>query len=134
MTDPPRRSQPTPIRGFLDSVGELLITAVEMAHTRLELLFTELHEALEGLVGLLLWSLVALLAGGMGLLFGGLALIFAFWDTHRVLVAALIMCAFLLLAFVATRVVLIRVRVQRGLFSTTLSELAKDREILKAPP
>jgi uncharacterized membrane protein YqjE len=134
MTDPPGRSQPTQISSFLNSVGVLFITAVEMAHTRLELLFTELQEALEGLVGLMLWSLVALLAGGMGLLFGGLALIFVFWDTHRVLVAALIMCAFLLLAFVATRLVLVRVRVQRSLFSTTLSELAKDRELLKAPP
>jgi uncharacterized membrane protein YqjE len=132
MTDPPGRSHP--ISSFLDSVGVLLITAVEMVQTRLELLFTELQESLEGLAGLVLWSLIAMFAGGMGLLFGGLTLIFLFWDTHRVLVAALIMGVFLVLAFVATRVVLARLRGQRRLFSTTLGELAKDREFLKAPP
>ena len=89
---------------------------------------------MEGLVGLMLWSLVALLAGGMGLLFGGLALIFVFWDTHRVLVAALIMCAFLLVAAIASKVALAKVRLQRSVFATTLTELAKDRELLKAPP
>ena len=134
MIEPPGRSHQPPISGFLDSVGQLVVTAVEMVHTRLELIFTELQEGLEGLLGLVLWSLIALFAGGMGLLFGGLALIFVFWDTHRVLVAALIMCAFLLLAFVATTVVLGRLRAQRSLFAATLTELAKDRELLKAPP
>jgi uncharacterized membrane protein YqjE len=134
MTDPSGRSQPTAISSFLDSVGQLVITAMEMAQTRLELIFTELQEGLEGLVGLVLWSLIALMAGAMGLLFGGLTLIFVFWDTHRVLVAALIMAAFLVLALSATSVVLGRVRRQRSLFATTLTELAKDREFLRAPP
>jgi len=115
-------------------VGQLVVTAVEMAHTRLELIFTELQEGLEGLVGLVLWLLTALLAAALGLLFGGLTLIFVFWDTHRVLVAVLVMCAFLLLAAAATRVVMAKLRVQRSLFATTLTELAKDRAILKAPP
>ena len=78
--------------------------------------------------------LVALLAAAVGLVFGGLALVFVFWDTHRVLVAALVMGAFLLLAAAATRVVLGKLRLQRGLFTTTLTELAKDRAMLKAPP
>ena len=134
MTEPPGRSPEPPSSSFLDSVGQLLITAVEMAHTRLELIFTELQEGLEGLVGLVLWLLTALLAAALGLLFGGLTLILVFWDTHRVLVAVLVMCAFLLLAAAATRVVMAKLRVQRSLFATTLTELAKDRAILKAPP
>jgi uncharacterized membrane protein YqjE len=134
MTEPTGRSHDPPISGFLDSVGLLVVTAVEMAHTRLELVFTELQEGLEGLVGVVLWSLIALLAGGMGLLFGGLALIFVFWDTHRVLVAVLIMGVFVLLTAVAGRVVLAKLRAQRSLFATTLSELAKDRAFLRAPP
>jgi uncharacterized membrane protein YqjE len=134
MTDPSGRPQPTAISSFLDSVGQLVITAMEMAETRLELIFTELQEGLEGLVGLVLWSLLALMAAAMGLLFGGLALVFVFWDTHRVLVAALIMVAFLLLALVATGVVRGRLRRRRSLFATTLTELAKDREFLRGPP
>ena len=134
MIKPTGRSPDPPSSGFLDAVGHLVITAVEMAHTRLELVFIELQEGLEGLVGLLLWSLVALLAAALGLIFGGLALVFAFWDTHRVLTAALVMGAFLLLAAAASRVALGKLRLQRGLFTTTLTELAKDRAVLKAPP
>jgi uncharacterized membrane protein YqjE len=126
MTEDPGRSARPAINSFLDSVGQLLVTAIEMVHTRIELVFTEFQEAVEGLVGLVLWWLIAL---------GGLALIFVFWDTHRVLVAALIMCTFLLLAAIASRVALARIRVQRSLFSTTLAEFAKDRGlIIKAPP
>jgi uncharacterized membrane protein YqjE len=134
MTDDPGRSARPGINSFLDSLGQLIVTAVEMVHTRLELVFTEFQEAVEGLVGLVLWWLIALFAAGMGLLFGGLALILVFWDTHRVLVAVLIMCVFLLLAAIASRVALARVRLQRSLFTTTLTELAKDRELIKPPP
>jgi uncharacterized membrane protein YqjE len=105
-----------------------------MVHTRLEIIFSELQEGLEGLLGLMLWLLTALMAAGLGLLFGGLTLIFVFWDTHRILVAALIMCGFLLLAVAAARVVQAKLRAHRTLFATTLTELAKDRAILKAPP
>jgi len=134
MIEPTGRSPEPPGSGFLESVGHLVITAVEMAHTRLELVFIELQEGLEGLVGLVVWSLVALLAAMMGLLFGGLTLVLVFWDTHRVLVAGLITCVFLLLAAAATRVVLGKLRLERGLFTTTLSEMAKDRAVLKVPP
>jgi uncharacterized membrane protein YqjE len=134
MTDDPGRSARPAINSFLDSVGLLIVTAIEMVHTRLELVFTEFQEAMEGLVGLVLWWVIALIAGGMGLLFGGLALVFIFWDTHRVLVAALVMGAFLLVAAIASKVALTRVRLQRSLFVTTLTELAKDRGLIKAPP
>jgi len=134
MTEPAGRSPEAPASGFLDSVGELLVTAVEMVHTRLEIIFTELQEGLEGLVGLVLWLLTALFAAALALLFGGLTLIFIFWDTHRVLVAALITFVFLLLAVAGARVVQAKLRAQRSLFATTLTELAKDRVILKAPP
>ena len=102
MTELPGESQPSRINGFLDSVGQLLVTALEMVQTRLELVFTELQEGMESLVGLVLWLLSALLATVLGLLFGGLALVFVFWDSHRVLVAVLLMCMFLLLAAAAT--------------------------------
>jgi uncharacterized membrane protein YqjE len=134
MTEPAGRSPEAPASGFLDSVGELLVTAVEMVHTRLEIIFTELQEGLEGLVGLVLWLLTALFAAALALLFGGLTLIFIFWDTHRVLVAALITFVFLLLAVAGARVVQAKLRAQRSMFATTLTELAKDRVILKAPP
>jgi len=134
MTEPSGRAHESAINSFLESVGELLVTAMEMAHTRLELAFLELQQGLEGLVGVLLWSLIALFAAGLGLLFGGLALVFLFWDTHRVLVAALIMLLFLLLAAIAAAIVRGKLRAQRALFATTVTELNKDRELIKVPP
>ncbi|HEY4881370.1 MAG TPA: phage holin family protein [Steroidobacteraceae bacterium] len=134
MIDPPGRAAGPAINRFLDSLGQLLITAVEMVHTRLELVFTELQEALESLLGLIVWWLVTLAAGALSLLFGGLALIFVFWDTHRVLVAVLITSVFVLMTLVAGSIVLAKLRQQRSLFATTLTELAKDRAFLKAPP
>jgi len=134
MTEPAGTARDPPINSFLESVGELLVTAVEMAHTRLELVFLELQQGLEGLVAVLLWAVIALLAAGMGLLFGGLVLVFLFWDTHRVLVAALIMVLFLVLAAIASAVVGGKLRAQRSLFATTLTELGKDRGFIKPPP
>jgi uncharacterized membrane protein YqjE len=134
MTEFPGESQQSRISGFLDSVGQLFVTALEMVHTRLELVFTELQEGLESLVGVVLWALSALMAAVLALLFGGLALVFVFWDSHRVLAAVLVMCGFALLAAAAGFVVLAKLRAQRSLFSTTLTELAKDSAIIKAPP
>ena len=91
-------------------------------------------KALESLLGLIVWWLVTLAAGALSLLFGGLALIFVFWDTHRVLVAVLITSVFVLMTLVAGSIVLAKLRQQRSLFATTLTELAKDRAFLKAPP
>jgi uncharacterized membrane protein YqjE len=88
MTEPPGRSPEARVNGFLDAVGRLVVAGLEMAHTRLELVFLELQEGLEGLVGVVLWLLTALFAAGLGLVFGGLTLIFVFWDSHRVLVTA----------------------------------------------
>jgi uncharacterized membrane protein YqjE len=108
MTEPAGRAREPAINSFLESVGELLVTAVEMAHTRLELAFLELQQ--------------------------GLALVFLYWDTHRVLVATLIMLVFLLLAAIAATVVRGQLRAQRALFATTMTELNKDRAVIKVPP
>jgi uncharacterized membrane protein YqjE len=81
-----------------------------------------------------LWALSALMAAVLALLFGGLALVFVFWDSNRVLAAVLVMCGFVVLAAAAGLVVLAKLRAQRSLFSTTLTELAKDSAIIKAPP
>jgi uncharacterized membrane protein YqjE len=134
MIESPGRPAEPRLSGFLNSVGQLAMTALEMAHTRLELAFLELQEGLESLVSLVLWAAIAVLAAFMGLLFGGLALIFAFWDTHRILVAVLLMVGFLLLATLAAWAALAKVQLQRNLFGATLGELAKDRTIVGPVP
>ncbi|HWW20805.1 MAG TPA: phage holin family protein [Steroidobacteraceae bacterium] len=125
---PPPESR---ISRFLTSFGQLLVTLVEMTYTRLELIFVELQEAIQGLVTVLLWGLVAILAAGATLVFAAVALIVAFWDTHRVLVALLVTGSFLLISLGSLWVMVLRLRSQRALFASTLSEFAKDRELMR---
>lgn len=131
MNDSAAKAPEVPSVGFLGSVTQLLTTLVEMAYTRLELMFMEFEQGLGGLVVVLLWSFVALFAASAGLFIGALALIFAFWDTHRVLVSLLVMGAFLVLAAAAVVVVRAKLRSRRAFFSSTLAEFAKDRDFLK---
>jgi uncharacterized membrane protein YqjE len=130
MTEPEAKSPEAP-SGFLSSVAQLFGTLVEMAYTRLELFLVEFEQEVTGFMAMALWSLGALLAAAAGLFIGALALIFAFWDTHRVLVSVLLMVGFLTLAAAAGLVVVAKQRARRSFFGATLSQFAKDRELLK---
>ena len=125
---PPPESR---INRFLTSFGQLLVTLVEMTYTRLELIFVELEEWVQGLVAVILWGLVAIFATGATLVFAAVALILAFWDTHRVLVALLVAGTFMLISAGSLWAIRLRLRSQRALFASTLSEFAKDRELMK---
>jgi uncharacterized membrane protein YqjE len=127
---PPPESR---VNRFLKSFGQLLVTLVEMTYTRLELIFVELEEWVQGLVTVILWGLVAIFATGATLVFGAVALILAFWDTHRVMVALFVTAAFFLISIGSLWVIRLRLRAQRSLFAATLSEFAKDRELLQRP-
>ena len=133
-SEAPAQAQHSRIGHYIDTASQLFVTLVEMVYTRLELIFVELQEWVEGLVGVVLWGLVAIFFAGATLLLGALALIFAFWDTHRILVSLLVMGAFLLMMLGAIWIVVIKLRAQRTLFAATLSEFAKDRELLKRRP
>jgi uncharacterized membrane protein YqjE len=108
----------------LAALGELLFN-------RVELLLLDLQERIDALGRVLLWAVVAFMAAGLGLLIGALALIFAFWDTHRVMVALLVMGAFFVLAFLAGLAVRAQLRAQRALFGASLEELLRDREYFR---
>jgi uncharacterized membrane protein YqjE len=130
----PAKPPESRLNRFIASFSQLLVTLVEMTYTRLELIFVELEEWAQSLVRVILWGLVAIFAAGASLLLGALALIFAFWDTHRVLVSLLVMGGFLLITIGAVWMIVVKLRSQRTLFASTLSEFAKDRELLKGRP
>ena len=72
-----------PATNLLRSATRLGGTLLEVVHTRVELLTTEISEDVERGVRSLLWGLVAVLAAVMGLLLAGITLIIYYWDTHR---------------------------------------------------
>jgi len=119
-----------PIRGLLKSIANLLATAIGIAHTRLELLSTEVQQEVHRAAALLVWMLIALLAAGMGLFMAALVIIFLFWDTHRLMASIAVTAGFALIAATAALVLRAKVRGRPRLLDATLTELAKDRASL----
>lgn len=132
MHDPSATTPQGPISGFWSSVTDVLALFVDIVETRMELLFLDLQEGTERLVGLLAWGLIGLLAAVMSLLLGAFTLILAFWDTHRILVAGLITALFAALALLALVMVGRHVRARQALFAATMEEFAKDRQHLRS--
>ncbi len=119
-----------PIAGLFQSVSHLLATAVGIAHTRLELLSTELQEEIHRAAEIMVWTAVVLLAAGVGLFLLALVVIFVFWDTHRMAASIAVTSAFFAIAAVAALVLRAKVRAKPPLLDATLAELKKDRDTL----
>jgi uncharacterized membrane protein YqjE len=119
-----------PVSGLFRSVANLLTTIVGIAHTRLELLTTELQEEVHRASEILVWTIIALLAAGMGLFMTALAIIFVYWDTHRLAASISVTAAFFGIAIVAGLMLGTKVRNKPRMLDATLAELAKDREHL----
>lgn len=116
--------------GLFDSVRATLASLVAIAHTRLDLVSTEIEEQVDRLASILLWGLVALLAAFLAIVLSAITLIVVFWDTHRVAVAVGLAAASAAFAGVVILGFLNRVRGRPRLFRSTLDELAKDHQRL----
>lgn len=118
--------------GLFQSLNNFVGTFVSIAHTRLQLLTTELQEEVRQVARLLVWAFIALFCAMMGLFLGALTVIFAFWDTHRILAALLMTGAFFVLSIAAGLILRLNLNAKPPLLDATLAELAKDREMLKS--
>ncbi len=130
MNDPADTQEPGPVSSLLGSLAKVLANLVGIAQTRLEILSTELQQEVTQAAQMLLWAFVAVFAAGTGLFLGGLVLIFAFWETHRLMAAVLVMGFFFLLAVVAVLMLRAKLKARGRLFESTIAEFAKDREHL----
>ena len=114
--------------GLLGSAQSLLASLLGLARTRLDLLSTELQEALAhaalGVVG----ACAALLLAALGLLFGGLAVLLAMAPEQRVAAAAV--RAMVCLVAGAALALALRRRERSRVFDASLDELQRDREAL----
>ena len=121
---------PAASKGLFGSLTNFAATLVAIAHTRLDLLSTDLEEERAHLVSLLVLGLAALFFVGIGVVLGAILLVALFWDTHRILVLMLLAGFFLAAGLVAVGVAIHKARAKPKLFSATLSELYKDRQKL----
>jgi uncharacterized membrane protein YqjE len=123
-----------PARGLLEALGDLAATLVAMAHTRLDLLSTDLEEDRDHLLNLTIASLGAVFFLGVGVVLSALLLVVLFWDTHRILILGLLAAAFLALGLAAAAQARRLARTKPRLFASSLSELFKDRQQLASHP
>jgi uncharacterized membrane protein YqjE len=121
-----------PATGLLHSLSNFAGTLIAVAHTRLQLLTTELQEEVRQVGAILLWAFIAAFAAMMGLFLGALAVIFVFWDTHRIAASLAMIALFIAIAVLAALVLRSKLRSKPPLLDDTLAELAKDRDQLRA--
>ena len=124
-------SQGKPRGGLIESAKSLLGTLIAIVHNRLELLSTEIQEEIGRVALLLLWGALALLFAFLGIAFVGLLIVIAVSDEHRVLAAGLIAALFLLTAVAAALLAARQIAAKPRPFAASLTELAKDRELLQ---
>jgi uncharacterized membrane protein YqjE len=126
----PQEQQPA--TGLFQSLSNFAGTLLAIAHTRLQLLTTELQEEVRQVGAILLWAFIAAFAAMMGLFLGALAVIFVFWDTHRIAASLAMIGLFILIAIGAGLMLAKKLRDKPPMLDDTLAELAKDRDNLKA--
>lgn len=115
--------------GLFESIKKLGATAIALTYTRLEILATELEEEKLRVVQLLLITAVTFLCFTLGAALLILFLVILFWETHKIIVLGILAALFLILGVILLYV-LRRKATKPKLFSSSLSELAKDHEQL----
>jgi uncharacterized membrane protein YqjE len=126
------QDRPQPVTGLFQSASNFAGTLIAIAHTRLQLLTTELQEEVRQVGAILLWAFIAAFAAMMGLFLGALAVIFVFWDSHRITASLAMIAMFVAIAIIAALILAKKLRHKPPLLDDTLAELAKDRDNLKA--
>jgi uncharacterized membrane protein YqjE len=111
-------------------VKVLAATLLAIAHTRLEILSTEVEEQWLWLSSMLLWVLVALFCTCLGIVLVTLLIVFAFWETHRLLALSIPAALFLLAGLATWLVVMGKAKAKPRLFAATTAELSKDHKEL----
>ncbi len=125
-------AEPGPIGSLFRSIAKLAATFVAIAYTRLELLTTELQQEMYRVAEIMVWTLIAVLAAGIGLFMAALLVVFIFWDTHRVLASVIVTSMFFVITGFALVVLRMKLKNKPPLLEGTLHELATDAVHLKA--
>jgi uncharacterized membrane protein YqjE len=121
-----------PEGGVLAALTRLFQTLRDAAENRVELFLIEVQEERMRLVDALLLVAVAIVCAVMALVMVTLMVVVIFWDTHRLLVLALVTAAYAVAAVAA--LLKLRSRLQRWqAFPATLGEFKKDRACFKKP-
>lgn len=125
---------PSESQGLLASLTALAATLVAIAHTRLDLLSTDLDEEREHFSSMLMLTLTALFFLGLGVVLTTILLVAFFWESHRILVLGLIAGCFFSVSLAAWGRAMYKTRTKPRLFAVSMAELLKDRQQLVSRP
>lgn len=120
--------------GLFHSARRLLANLAGLAHTRLELLSTELQEELARLGLILLAALVTLFFVFLGIAFAAVAVMIAVDEAYRLTAAVLLGLSFFAAAALSAWWMQRLTRAKPRVFDASLSELRKDRDLLMPQP
>jgi uncharacterized membrane protein YqjE len=125
-------NQETPgeAKGLFESLKGLAASLAAIAHTRLDLLSSDLEEDREQLVSMLVMTLVALFCLGVGMVLLAILVVVAFWDSYRLLVLGGLTGIFLAGGAATWWFALCKLRTKPRLFAASMAELSKDRQQL----
>ena len=118
--------------GPFESLKELGRTAVDILHTRFDLLVTELAEEQVRLAEVVLFAAIALLCLFLAVVIVAVFVVASLWDTeYRLLATGLIAAALLAGGVGCAFACLHKAKQKPRLFSSSLDELGTDLERLK---
>jgi len=116
--------------GLLASLRQLAATLIEIVHTRVELIATEIDEE-RARLGQALWLAAAgAFCLSLGILLTVLFLVVLFWESHRLLVLGILAAGFMGAGVTAMMILKARLSERARMFSQTLAELKRDRSRL----
>jgi uncharacterized membrane protein YqjE len=116
--------------GLIESIKRLASTLVAIVSTRLELLANEIQLERLRLMQVVLFAISAIFFLGMGILLLTMYIVVVFWDDHRLAVLGGLCILFLVLGMLMATLSRNKAQSRPGLFSSSITELAKDREQL----
>jgi uncharacterized membrane protein YqjE len=119
-------------KGLLDSLATLATTLVSIAHTRLELLSTDLEEDRARLFSLVVLYLIAAFCLVVGLVLAIVLTVFILWEDHRLLALSSVAGFFVLVGLLVYGFARHKAKTKPKLFSASLLELLKDQQSLNS--
>ena len=118
--------------GPFESLRELGRTAVDILHTRFDLLVTEIHEEQNRIAELLLYAAIAVLCLFLAVVIIAVFIVASLWDTQYRTLATGLIAALLILVGAGCAVTFARKAKERPrLFSASVDELGTDLERLR---
>jgi uncharacterized membrane protein YqjE len=116
--------------GLLSTLRRMLKTLRDVAENRVELFLVEWQEERLRMLDTLWLLMVGTVCALMALIIATLVVLVIFWDTHRMLVLALLLLAYTGVAVTAFGILYSRLKRWRA-FAATLEQIKKDQACFK---